>query len=159
MPEPIAKVAEISKLWVVAQVKERDINSIKLTESVHILTNGQQNSPIIGKIFHISEVLDEATRSVQVIVECDNNARDIKPGMYVSIKFTDKKTNVISVPAKSVFQSGNNSYVFVKIANNKYQKRNVKCSGTDGNSIIIESGLNVNETIVSEGGYYLTGVK
>jgi cobalt-zinc-cadmium efflux system membrane fusion protein len=157
--EPIALVAELSKVWAVAQVKEKDINSISLDEEVTIYCANDTEQTYTGKIYHVGETLDEATRSIQVIIECDNPKFKLKPGMYVSVKFCGKKRNTISAPAKSVFIEGDKSFVFVKVGEGKYQKRYVKTGSNFNDRILIEDGLKPNEIIVGEGAYYLIEAK
>ncbi len=157
--EPQASVAEMSKIWVVAQVKEKDISFINVNETVEIIPSGNPENTKSGKIYHVGEVLDESTRSVQVIIECDNSDYMIKPGMYVSVRFTDNVKSSLCVPSRSVMQSGDTSFVFVEVSKNRFQKRPVKCGLTDGNSIELLSGVAPGEKIITDGAYYLIEAK
>jgi membrane fusion protein, heavy metal efflux system len=153
--EPVAIVAELNKVWVVGQLKEKDINAIHEADSVVIKLPGVPETEILGKVFHISDMLDEATRSVQVFIECDNNDRSMKPGMYVTAQFSEIAQNSILIPSSSVLQMEESSFVFVRLGKNKYLKRSIETAGTDNERIIIKSGLNAGEEIVTEGGFYL----
>ena len=84
---PLAIVAELSRVWVVAQVKEKNIGSILKDDKVEIRTDANPEQVINGYVYHISELLDEETRSVQVLVVCDNKKRRLKPGMFTSVHF------------------------------------------------------------------------
>jgi len=152
---PVAVVAELNKVWIVGQVKEKDIRSIHKSEEVEITAAALSDKLIEGKIYHISDILDEETRSVQVYVECDNSDHSLKPGMYVSVKFIEQPKKNILIPSTSVFQKENGSFVFVDKGNNKYVKRNVKITGAVDGRILLKYGLSPGERIVSEGGYFL----
>lgn len=156
---PIALVAELSKVWVVGQLKEKDINSIHESDEVEIEAAGMPGLLIRGVVYHISEMLDETTRSVEVFIECANNGRNLKPGMYATVQFTEKADSSILIPASAVLQMEESSFVFVKSKGNGYLKRMVQTSGTDNDRIIIKSGLRADEEIVTEGAFYLLEAK
>jgi cobalt-zinc-cadmium efflux system membrane fusion protein len=153
--EPIAIVAELSKAWVVGQVKEKDIHAIHESDEVGITISGMPELAIKGKVYHISEVLDEETRSLQVFIECDNRMHNLKPGMYVTTQFAETTNDAILIPNSSVLQMEGSSFVFVEAGKNRYIRRPIESQGTDNNKVILKSGLNSNDKIVSQGGFYL----
>jgi len=153
--EPVAIVADLNKVWIVGQVKEKDINSIHKSEEVEITSASSPNKCIKGIIYHISDLLDEETRSVQVYIECDNTNHNLKPGMYVSVRFIEQPQPKILIPAASVFQNEEESFVFVEEGKNKYAKRDVEVTGVAGDRLLLNSGLKLGENIVTEGGYFL----
>jgi len=157
--EPVAVVAELSKVWVVGQLKEKNISLIHESDEVEIKLPCLQDKTIKGNVYHISEMLDEETRSVQVFIECDNLDRSMKPGMYVSVQFFSLSENTILVPVRSVLQMENSSFVFVRLKGNKFIRRMVELDGTDHDRVILKSGLKPNDEIISEGGFYLLEVK
>ncbi len=156
---PIALVAELSKVWVVGQVKEKDINSIHESDEVEIEAAGVPGLMITGVVYHISEMLDESTRSVEVFIECENKGHNLKPGMYATVQFTEKADNSILIPLSAVLQMEENSFVFVKTKGNGFVKRMIQPAGTDGDRTIVKSGLSGGDEIVTEGAFYLLEAK
>ena len=157
--EPVAIVAELSKVWVIGQLKEKDINSVHKSDEVEIRLSGMPDVSIKGEIFHVGEILDEATRSVQIYVLCENSDRVMKPGMFVTTHFSESTDNVILIPSTSLYQMEETSFVFVYLGNDKFVKRHVEVNGTDGDRVIIKAGLKPGEEIVIEGGSLLAGFK
>ncbi len=153
--EPVATVAELSKIWVAGQVKEKDIRYINDISEVDIKLIAFPEKIIKGKIYHINSIIEEDTRSVQVLIECDNKDKMMKPGMYVTAKFTHNIENSIIVPSKAVFQMDDASYVFISIGENKYLKRKIETLTEDKDSAIVKSGLKSDDIIIINGGYYL----
>lgn len=153
--EPIAIVAELTKVWVVGQVKEKDIHAVHESDEVGISISSMPELSIKGRVYHISEILDEETRSLQVFIECDNHARNLKPGMYVNTQFAETTNDAIIIPNSSVLQMEGNTFVFVQSGKNRYIRRHIESQATDNNKVILKSGLNVHDQIVSEGGFYL----
>lgn len=154
--EPVAVVADLKKVWVVGQVKEKDIQFIHEGDDIAItLAAGSNKEPVKGKVFRVDEAVDEDTRSIKVFALCDNTDNYFKLGMYTTIHFIDKPVDAILVPEKALLQDVDHSYVFVEISPNTYVKRVVEVGGSkDGKSVIL-NGLNKGDKIISEGGYYL----
>ena len=107
-----------------------------------------------GEIYHVSEMLDEETRSVQVLIECDNPERMMKPAMYASVKLTDEATETVLIPTSAIMQREDDAYVMLDKGDNLYVRRSVVIAGIDGNKSIISSGLEAGDKIVTEGAFY-----
>lgn len=152
---PVAIVAELSKVWVVGQLKEKDIRSIHKSDEVEISLTGIPDTHFSGEVYHISEILDEETRSVQVFIECDNKDRNMKPGMYVTAQFSDSSDSSILIPLSSVLQLRDSTFVFQQVGRNRFVRRFASVSGTDNNMAIISSGLNAGDAFISRGGSLL----
>lgn len=56
-------------------------------------------------------MLDEDTRSVEVLIECDNSVRLMKPAMYGTVKLCDSSTDVIRIPTSAILQEEESAYV------------------------------------------------
>lgn len=153
--EALVKIANLDKVWIVAHVKEKDAHHLVNYEKVEVQNQADLNSPVSGTLIHINEVVNEDSRSVEVFVEVDNKNRNWKPGMFTNIRFIDKKVEVITVPEKAVLQSEESEFVFVKVGEDRYQKRNIKRSGGEKGKALVMEGLKVSEEVVSEGGVYL----
>lgn len=153
--EPQAVVANLAKVWVVAQVKEKNMGLVNSIDSVHVVTDSHPNQPINGIVNYIGSILDEQTRSVEVYVECKNDDKSLKPGMFVNVAFTHEIPDAIVIPASAVLQEEDHSYVFVQTGKNTFTQRMVKVSTGNEKEMIVNSGLAPNETIVSEGAIYL----
>ncbi|NAW51093.1 efflux RND transporter periplasmic adaptor subunit [Elizabethkingia argentiflava] len=150
--DPIIVVAELSKVWIVGEVKEKDIRFIHTLDDVEVKVDAFPDRIIKGKIYHVNEVVNEQSRSVEVLVECENLNRDLKPGMYVTVLFKNMPENSILIPAQSVFQKEEKQFVFVKIDDTHFEKRQIETGATSNGKVIVKSGLRTGEVIVSEGG-------
>lgn len=153
--EPIIQIADLDKVWIVARVKEKDLAHLMNQEKVEVLSNDNFGKPIEGVLIHINELVDEESRSVEVFIEVDNENRIWKPGMFTNIRFIDKAIEVMTVSAKAVLQSEESEFVFVKVANDTYQKREIKTAGVLNDKVIIVEGLKEIDEVVIEGGVYL----
>lgn len=153
--EPHAKIAQLNKVWVVGEVKEKDLGFITQLDEAKIGFTAFPEREISGKIFHIDEIVDEDTRSVRVMIECNNEDNLLKPGMYVSVKFIDQSRETLLIPSKAVLQYNDRTFVFVKLSEGMYMRRYVETGVSVDDKIVVTSGLNEDETIIVEGAFYL----
>lgn len=152
---PVATVANLSKVWVVGQVKEKDIQQIKEKDDCEIEIAALPGTKIKAKVYRINRVVDEETRSIQVFIECNNSDMALKPGMFVNVNFQNAPIHAITIPSKALLQMNDASFVFVVDGDGKYKRRKVEVGDTTGERIVIKSGLSKGEKIISEGGFYL----
>jgi cobalt-zinc-cadmium efflux system membrane fusion protein len=149
-------VAGLDKVWVVARVKEKNIGQINREERVSVFTESQPDRPVEGFVDYIGNIMDEETRSVEVYVVCNNADRCLKPGMFVTVVFEHKLSNVLVVPADAILQQEDKSYLYVTSGKNSYIKRAIGVyPGGNEKEVIVRSGLAAGDEIVTEGGIYL----
>lgn len=153
--EPIATIAELNKVWIVGQIKEKDLGFINKLREVTIQVDAFPTKNITGKIFHVNEMVDEDTRSVEVLVECDNSDKILKPGMYVNVHFKNEPEETLTVPTKAIYQVNDDQFVFVQIDKNKFVKKKVQTKDISKDKTEIKNGINAGENVVTEGGIYL----
>ncbi len=153
--EPIATIADLSQVWVTAQVKEKDIRFIHEGDNIEINMSAYPGKVITGKVFHVEEAVDEATRSIKVLSICDNKEGLLKIGMYTTVHFLDKASDFIHIPEKALLQGEKDSYVYVELAPNIYKRTPVEVETSKNGEAVISKGLSVGNKIISEGGYYL----
>jgi cobalt-zinc-cadmium efflux system membrane fusion protein len=153
--EPLAVIADLSRVWVAALVKERYFGEIHHGDHVEVYTNTSSNKVIRGTIYYIGEMLDEETRSLEVIIECNNEERELKLGMFCDVRFLGLPSKAIILPATSIMQDENSDYVLVEISEGKYIRRKVVTESVKPDSVLITSGISEAENIVIKGGIYL----
>ncbi|MEA4808718.1 efflux RND transporter periplasmic adaptor subunit [Macellibacteroides fermentans] len=152
---PVATVADLSKVWVVAQVKEKDIRFIHEGDEMDIYIPAYQDKTVKGTVFYIDKSVDEETRSIKVLSICNNYEELLKIGMYTTIHFLDKPTDCIVIPEKALLQDEKNSFVFIQKGETEFIKTVIETSGSKDGKAIVTKGLEKNDVIISEGGYYL----
>lgn len=156
---PKVKIADLRKVWITGQIKEKDMHFIHKLDGAEIQVAAYPDKKIIGKIYHVNEIIDESTRSVEVLIECANGSHLLKPGMFVAVNFTNVPLNTLCIPAKAVLQFNDKSFVFVQLSKGKFIRRYVETGVSMDGKIAISSGLKANETIISDGAFYLLEAK
>ena len=153
--DPVAVVADLSHVWISAQVKEKDIRFIKEDGNLEITVAAHPGKVIEGSIFHIEEEVDEDTRAIQVLSECGNEDESLKLGMFVTAKFVGDPVDMVQIPETALLQGVDDSFVFVKTGNDTFEMRPVKVENTGNGKAVISSGLVPGDSIIAKGGYYL----
>ena len=153
--EPLAIVADLDKVWVIAHVKERDIPMLYNIENVEVSLTSMADASVKGTVYHIGELLDETTRTVEVIVECDNPNHSMKPFMYGTVHFHSAVNQAILLPSTAIMQEQESDYVLVEVAKNQFVRRKVKTESVDINNVYVISGISEGENVVVKGGIFL----
>jgi len=152
---PVVTVANLNKVWVIARVKEKNIGLIGQKDQVEVVSDAYPNAPVHGVVSYIGNILDEQTRSVEFYIECNNSNRMLKPGMFASVSFEHKSANTIVVPSSTILQGENSSFLFIKVGNNRFVKKQVNTSTTNDKEVVVRSGLTPGDVVVTKGGVYL----
>ena len=152
---PLALVADLNKVWVVAHVKEKDIPLIRRLNRADIRLMAVPDTVFSGTVYHVSELLDEETRSVEVIIECDNRDRRLKPFMYGTVQLTDTPSRALVIPTSAVLQREDDCYVLVRESEDRYRKVRISVSSSDERQTVVSSGLGDGDEVVTEGAFYL----
>lgn len=157
--DPVIIIAELSKVWISGDVKEKDIRFVNTGDQVSVKVSAYPDRNITGKVYHINEIVDENTRSIKVLIECDNPDKKLKPGMYATVSFSTTPEKTIMIPVTALMQQDNAQYVWIKTGKNQFAKRTVTTGETDQKTVRITSGLQSGETIMTEGGIYMLDAK
>jgi RND family efflux transporter MFP subunit len=155
----LMRVTDLSTVWVVGQVYEKDLATIHVGSGANINSDAYPGRVFRGRISYVDPKIDPATRTAQVRIELRNPGQALKIGMYVSVAFgalgvAERTTAVIS---KAAAQSiGNQQFVFVATDRpNEFLLRAVRL-GPESNGVYpVLEGLNVGERIVTEGSFML----
>lgn len=147
-------VADLSTVWVTANVKASQVIGLVAGQKVKVeLETGKE---VDGNIFYVGDLLDEKTRTLPVVVECANTERLLKPGMFVSVVFGRKAESALVIPSSAVFQGEEGKFVYVQESPWHFKKVLVRVENIEDRRSLVLSGLSGGETIIANGGIYLS---
>ena len=153
--EPLAVVADLSKVWVAALVKEKYFGAIEDGDRVEVYTDAYPDKAIWGTIHYIGKILDEETRSLEVIVECDNANRELRLGMFCEVHFLSSPIQAVVLPATAIMKEQDNDFVLVEISKGRFVRRKVVTESVHKDEVHIISGIKEGENVVISGGFLL----
>lgn len=148
-------IADLSKLWAVANIPEQQASFIQKDEVVSIEIPALDNKQIEAKIVFEDSIVDPQTRTVMVRAELDNLGLIFKPDMLTSMYIRSKKTSKLAIPVSSVVRENDRKYVLVQNTPKTFRLREVELGSRDGNLFSIISGLSEGETVITDGAFHL----
>lgn len=152
-------VADLSKVWVKANISEKEAPMLDGVSQVDISLVAVPDSVFHGRVVYQGEILDPETRTMQTIIECDNPKGAMLPNMYAHLQIRCTGHEYVVVPKSAVLQGDSQRYVLRQVANNTYLRTPVTVTSLDDDRLIVTSGLNTNDQIITEGAFYLIDSK
>ena len=159
--EKLFVVADLSEVWVHANIPEKDIPYIRTDptpegQAVEVLVNAYPNQVFHGKITYVGDVLDVATRTMNLRLELPNPDKKLKPEMFATIRvYSDPEPNVLVVAEASVQRDREKKFVFVQREPSLFEAREVKLGDSNGREVKVLDGLREGESVVTKGAFVL----
>jgi len=154
-PTNLFVIADLSSMWVVADVYEPDIPKVRLGQSVTITPPCCPNERFDGKVTYISDSVDPQTRTVKVRAVVPNRGRMLKAEMFVRATMNTGSSTVLAIPQSAVQSEEGQTFVLVDKGNGRYERRPVKL-GSDLDGIVeVVAGITPQDRIVSTGSILL----
>jgi len=156
LPNPLFVLSDLSHLWVLMDVFEKDIGLIRLGQQVLVRVQAYPAQTFTGTVDYISRVVDENTRTVKVRCVLPNPEKKLLPSMFASVEVLSGPNDLgIVIPLGSLFTEGESDWVFVAIDNDHYLKRPVKVGLRQKDEAVITEGLKPGERLVVQGALLL----
>jgi cobalt-zinc-cadmium efflux system membrane fusion protein len=152
---PTFTVADLSSVWVMANVFEADLAAVHVGDEADVSTGAGQT--LRGRVDYIAAVVDPNTRAVSVRIDVPNPGEVLKRDLYVRVALHSRtETAGVLVPVSALLRDDNNlPFVFVTKPDGTFERRRVDLGSRIGDRQEIRSGLSAGETIVVEGGLFL----
>ena len=156
-PAPVATIADLSTVWVVGDVYEKDLATVHLGSPVDVTVAAYPGQTFRGKLNALSGNIDPNTRTLKVRVDIANPKQLLKPEMFATIRVTRADRPVIVLPTTAVIREGDQSSVYVEQSPGKFEKRSVQLARSSGTQVEIASGLKPGEHVAVQGAALLRG--
>lgn len=147
--EPLFKIADLSTVWLLADVFEQDIALVHVGQTVNITVNAYPGKELKGKIDYIYPTVTSETRTAKVRIVLANPDGILKPDMYASIQLmSGHGASVLAVPDSAVIDSGTRQVVLVQLTEGLYEPREVKLGMRSDGYVEVAEGLSEGENVV-----------
>ena len=150
MGEELLRLADLSSIWVIADVPEQDLARVKVGSAAKVVFRALPGEEFKGEVTFILHEIEASTRAAKVRIEIKNPEHKIRHEMYadVSIETGGGAEARITVPSSAVIDSGNRQVVLIDKGEGRFEPRAVKL-GMRGDGVIeITEGLQAGEKIV-----------
>ena len=148
-------VADLSRVWVYAQVFQDDIGRLKPGDRANITVDSYPGRTFMGQIESILPQVDVTTRTVRVRLAIANPDLKLKPGMYVTVDLKTSLGRQLVVPASAVFQSGTRHLVFLNHGNGSLEPKEIEAGPQVGDQLVVLKGLQAHQSIVTSANFLI----
>ena len=148
-------VADLSRVWAVAQVPEQQVAKVKVGQSVRIEVPALENEKLIGKLIYVGQTVNPESRTVLVRTELDNTSGRLKPSMLASMLIESSPTKRVVVPITAIVREQDADYVFIEEKPGSFRLKPVRLSSEHNGQRVVLDGLSQGMRIVSDGAFHL----
>jgi cobalt-zinc-cadmium efflux system membrane fusion protein len=154
--EPVCTIADLSDVWVVAAVPEKDVEIVRKDQTVEIIAAAYPHAMFYGTITYIGDVLEAATRTLPVRVTAPNPEGRLKPEMFALVRVSaTPDPDLLTVPLEAVQSLSSSHVVFVRRSPVEFEIRTVRIGGEYDDVVTVLSGLKAGESVVTKGSFLL----
>jgi len=149
-------IANLSKLWVIADVFEHDLPLVREGIQGEIVVAPYPTEKFPGRLTTIYDMVDAKSRTIKTRFDVDNRGGKLKPEMFATVNvralFGGRS---LKVPSLAVMDSKNEKYVFVAVNDTTFEQRPVKIGFETQVYTEVLRGLKPGERVVTKGTFYL----
>ena len=149
---PLVTIADLSNVWVQADVFERAVHSIAVGQKADVTTTAYPDEHFIAHVSNIGAVVDAQTRTAKVRVLVANRDLRLKPGMFISVRLSLPNTDSsLTVAAKAVFVENSKSFAYLQTGGHEFVRREVATAARGSDRLKVLRGLAAGDRVVSDG--------
>lgn len=149
------EIADLSNLWIIADVPEQASGGIVTGQAVTAEVSALPGEKVTGRLSYVSALVNPETRTVRVRMNLPNPHGRFKPAMLATLTIEGQREERIVVPENAVVREGDGEFVFVQRQPGLFRLTPVSGAQSWRGQRVILAGLTGAETIVSEGAFHL----
>ena len=148
-------LADLSRVWIVADVNEADAAQIQVGSAAVIEPSYAPGRRLRGRVSNILPQVDPQTRTLKARIEVDNPDYLLKPDLFVNVEFGVGRPSHLAVPEDAVLDSGMRQIVYVEKGEGHFEPREVVTGQHFEGKVEILAGLKAGERVVAAGAFLL----
>jgi Cu(I)/Ag(I) efflux system membrane fusion protein len=150
----ILTIADLSRVWVLAEVPEANIPAIRVGSTAQLDFAASGRPPFSARVEFMYPTLTERTRTLRVRFTAANPRGALRPGLYGTAAFKSAGSPTITVPRDAIVDTGRQQHVFIAVGN-RYEPRPVTLGVQLADRVEVRSGLVEGDRIVAAGVFLL----
>jgi RND family efflux transporter MFP subunit len=148
-------IADLSDVWVLAQVFQSDAGKIKPGDPAEVTVDAYPGRVFNGRVDYILPQLDMNTRTLPMRLVFANPGLKLRPGMYVNVRAKLPMGRQLVVPATAAFHSGTKNLLFVYSGDGSIEPREVELGPQVGDELVVTKGIKAEEQIVTSANFLI----
>lgn len=146
---PLFEVADLSTVWVLADVYEHEVGRVKLGQKAVLTLAAYPGEKFSGRLAFVYPSIDPQTRTLRVRLEFRNPKLKLRPGMYGEVVIEIGREEGLVAPAEAVVDTGEVQYLFVAQPGGRFEPRRVMVGARADDKVEVLSGVSEGETVVT----------
>ena len=154
----VLTVADLSTVWITADVFEENVPLLRSLDqqTISIVNEAWPDKIFPAKVFYTGEIMDEKTRTISLRAIADNPDRLLKPGMFVNVVIAGAQSgSAMTIPNDAVLEHEGRKFVFVKVDEARFDRREVQIGPKSQSRTAILRGLRPKDQVVVQGAFVL----
>jgi cobalt-zinc-cadmium efflux system membrane fusion protein len=148
---PVMTIADLSTVWVAADVPEDRIRLIRPNETVEISMPAFPGERLTGRVRKIGDAVDPQTRTIKVRAELPNPSGRYKPEMFATIRHVQGHSALPIIPRGALLQQQDSNTVFLERAPGEFEEVPVTVAWQDEKQVAIRTGIKAGDRVVVDG--------
>ena len=154
--EDLFRLADLSMVRAALHIYEKDLASVRVGSEAVIRTASAPGREYRGRVFRLGNVVDEATRTVEALIDLPNQDGTLRQGLYLEAEIAvPAGADAVFVPEAAVLEIGDRKIVFVLTGENVFTIRDVTTGPASDGRVEIASGLKAKETVATAGSFFI----
>ena len=150
-------LADTRNLWIKAQLRESQWSGLTLQpgDVLSVASPAFGSERLDASVYFVGREVDQTTNAIPVVATITNDGR-LRPGLFVNVELPlGEKNDCLAVSESAIATHESLSFVFIPLAENRFQRREVEIGERAGGWVEIKAGLTVDESVVIDGVFYL----
>jgi RND family efflux transporter MFP subunit len=148
-------IADLSTMWVLADVYEPDVPRVHLGQRVSVTLTCCPDERYEGTVANIADSIDKDSRTLKVRAVVPNRGRALKAEMFVRVAIESGSTRVLTLPQTAVQRRDGTVFVLVETGPGQYQSRPIKPGAEFDGVVEVQEGVTPADRVVATGGILL----
>jgi Cu(I)/Ag(I) efflux system membrane fusion protein len=151
--EKLFDIADLSNLWVIADVYENELPLIKVGESAIVTLQYLPGVSLSSQVDYIYPTISADTRTAKIRLKLPNPDYKLKPQMFANVEIKINLGKKLLIPESAVIDTGRGIVAYVDLGDGNYEPREIEVGLRSDRSIEVLSGLKAGEKVVSQANF------
>lgn len=153
--EKLFTIADLSRVWVEADLRGTDAASVRVGTAADIEITGLASRSFTGRVEYVYPTLETDTRTTRARIAVANAGGPLKPGMYATVRLSTPSRTALTVPTSAVVRTGERAFVFVDLGGGQLTSQDVELGATAGDYTEVLAGVEPGQRVVTSAQFLL----
>ncbi len=152
---PLMVLGDLTRPWVLADVYELDLARVTTGAPVTFTSQSLPGRSWRGRVEFLYPTVSGDTRTMRARIALDGDTRDLRPGLFGSVRVAGRGASALQVPTEAVVHTGEQDYVFLARAGGRFEPRLVRTGREAGERVEVLQGLAAGDTVVASASFLI----